>query len=43
MLESGDRETWKVSERIGEKKERRGERGKKGEREKQIYEPVQER
>jgi hypothetical protein len=40
MLESGDRETWKVSKRIGEKKERRGERG---EREKQIYEPVQER
>jgi hypothetical protein len=37
MLESGDRETWKVSKRIGEKKERRGER------EKQIYEPVQER
>jgi hypothetical protein len=42
MLESGEREMWNKSERIGEKRERwREKKKKKGER--QIYESFQER
>jgi hypothetical protein len=40
MLESGEREMWNKSERIGEKRERWREKKR---RERQIYESVQER
>jgi hypothetical protein len=39
-----ERETWNESEILGEKKERVWrERGKKGERERETYEPIQEK
>jgi hypothetical protein len=46
MLESGEKETWNESMRVKDlerKRERCGERGKKKERERETYEPVQER